>query len=51
MNYCLPNSIAEGEKMIDNILLSDKDFTIELFCRVDDQMRNTPKHAQANLSK
>ncbi len=35
--------------MTDTILLSDEDFTIQLFCRVDDQMQNAPKHPQANL--
>ena len=35
--------------MTDQILLSDEDFTIELFCRVDDQMKNAPKHPQATL--
>ena len=35
--------------MTDKILLSDEDFTIELFCRVDDQMKNAPKQVQANL--
>lgn len=35
--------------MIDKVLLSNKGFTRELFCRVDDEMKNTPKHAQANL--
>lgn len=34
---------------MDEILLSDKDSTIELFCRVDDHMKNAPKHLQANL--
>ena len=35
--------------MIDEILLSDEDFTTYLFCCVDDKMKNTPKHVQANL--
>ena len=35
--------------MIDEILLSDEDFTIHLFCIVDDKMINAPKHIQANL--
>ncbi len=35
--------------MTDKILLSDEDFTIGLFCRVDDQMKNAPKQVQANL--
>ena len=35
--------------MIDEILLSDEDFTIHLFCIVDDKMKNVPKHNQANL--
>ena len=35
--------------MIDEILLSDEDFTIHLFCIVDDKMKNIPKHSQANL--
>ena len=35
--------------MTDKILLSDEDFTIELFCRVDDKMIDVSKHVQANL--
>lgn len=35
--------------MTEKILLSDEDFTIELFCRVDDKMKQVPKHAQAKL--
>ena len=29
--------------------MSTQDFVIELFCRVDDRMREVPKHAQASL--
>jgi len=32
-----------------DILLSDEDFTIELFCRVDDKMPDAQKHPQAKL--
>ncbi len=32
-----------------DILLSDEDFTIELFCRVDDKMQDAQKHPQAKL--
>ena len=35
--------------MTDKILLSDEEFTIELFCRVDDQMSDASKHSQANI--
>jgi hypothetical protein len=30
-------------------ILTTQDFITELFCRVDDQMRETPKHSQARL--
>ena len=29
--------------------MSTQDFITELFCRVDDQMRDVPKHSQASL--
>lgn len=29
--------------------MSDEDFIIELFCRIDDSLKNVPKHGQANL--
>lgn len=29
--------------------MSTQDFITELFCRVDDQMQDVPKHNQANL--
>lgn len=29
--------------------MTTEDFIIELFCRVDDTMGDTPKHSQANL--
>jgi len=29
--------------------MTDDDYTIDLFCRVDDKMRDVPKHSQANL--
>ena len=29
--------------------MTDEDFIIELFCRVDDQMLDVPKHAQSKL--
>lgn len=29
--------------------MSDEDFIIELFCRIDDTLDNVPKHAQASL--
>ncbi len=29
--------------------MSTQDFITELFCRVDDEMREVPKHSQANL--
>ena len=35
--------------MIDEILLSDEDFTMQLLCNIDDKMKNIPKHSQANL--
>ena len=35
--------------MTEEILLSDEDFTIELFCRVDDKMLDAKKHSQASL--
>ena len=35
--------------MTDEILLSDNDFTIHLFCIVDDKMINIPEHSQADL--
>lgn len=35
--------------MTEKILLSDEDFTINLFCRVDDKMPNAKKHSQAAL--
>lgn len=35
--------------MTDKILLPDQDFTIELFCRVDNKMIHVPKHVQAKL--
>ena len=35
--------------MTEKILLSDEEFTIELFCRVDDKMLNAQKHVQAIL--
>jgi hypothetical protein len=30
-------------------VVTTQDFIIELFCRVDDQMKDTPKHSQAAL--
>jgi hypothetical protein len=30
-------------------VVTTQDFIIELFCRVDDRMKNTPKHSQAAL--
>ena len=35
--------------MSDEILLSDEDLTIELFCRTDDKMSHILKHPQASL--
>ena len=35
--------------MNDEMLLSDEDLTIELFCRTDDKMSNVCKHPQASL--
>jgi hypothetical protein len=29
--------------------MTTEDFIIELFCRIDDQMKGIPKHPQANL--
>jgi hypothetical protein len=29
--------------------MTTEDFITELFCRIDDMMKNTPKHSQANL--
>ncbi len=29
--------------------MTDEDFIVELFCRVDDKMENVPKHTQASL--
>ena len=29
--------------------MTTEDFIIELFCRIDDEMRDVPKHSQANL--
>ena len=29
--------------------MSTNDFITELFCRIDDTMRDVPKHSQANL--
>lgn len=31
--------------------MSTEDFIIELFCRVDDQLKDERKHSQAKLSK
>ena len=36
--------------MTDAILLSDEEFTIELFCRVDDRMTDAIKHSQSLLA-
>ena len=29
--------------------MTDEDFITELFCKLDDEMRELPKHSQANL--
>jgi hypothetical protein len=34
---------------VEATIMTTQDFITELFCRVDDQMRQTPKHSQAQL--
>jgi hypothetical protein len=29
--------------------MTTEDFIIDLFCRIDDQMKDVPKHSQAHL--